>query len=121
MPLPSNPKTEQIIEDVTAINAFLSGFTYEGMVFGGLRRLFNEGNRDDFVFNLGGRLHCANGQGYIGMKSRERGNITINGEAVVEVDINASYLNILHALKNVPMPDRDYIYAIDDLPREVVK
>jgi hypothetical protein len=60
MPLLSTPKTEQLIDDVSAINAFLSEFTYEGMVFGGLRRLFNEGDRDDFDYNLGGRLYCAN-------------------------------------------------------------
>ena len=121
IPLPSNPKTEQIIEEVTAINAFLSSFAYDGMVFGGLRRLFNEGDRDDFDYNLGGRLYCANAQGHINMKSDARANILIDGEAVVEIDINASYLTILHALKNVPMPNREDIYAIAGLPREVVK
>jgi len=114
-------QTKQLSDDVTALNTFLSTFTYEGMVFSGLRRLFNEGDRDDFNFNLGGRLYCANGQGYIGMKSDERAKIRINGEAVVEVDINASYLTIFHALKNEPMPDRDDIYAIGGLPRNVVK
>ena len=72
IPLPSTPKTEQIIEDVAAINAFLSSFTYDGMVFGGLRSLFNEGDRDDFDYNLGGRLYCANAQGHINMKSDKR-------------------------------------------------
>ena len=121
MPLPSTSKTEQLIDEVTAINAFLSEFTYEGMVFGGLRRLFNEGDRDDFDYNLGGRLYCANSQAYSNMKSHERANILIDGEAIVEIDINASYLTILHALKNEPMPDRDDIYAIEGIPREVVK
>ena len=45
MPLSSAPQKEQRIVDVTAINTFLSSFTYDGMVFGGLRRLFNEGDR----------------------------------------------------------------------------
>ena len=91
------------------------------MVFSGLRRLFNEGDREDFNFNLGGRLYCANGQGYIGMKSEDRANILIDGENIVEVDINASYLTILHALKGETMPDKDDVYEIDGLPREVVK
>ena len=121
IPLSSTTKAEQIIEDVTAINAFLFSFTYDGMVFGGLRRLFNEGDRDDFDYNLGGRLYCANAQGHINMTSHERANIRINGEAVVEIDINASYLTILHALKGEPMPNREDIYAIAGLPREVVK
>ena len=55
------------------------------------------------------------------MKSDERANILIDGEAVVEIDINASYLTILHALKNETMPDRKDIYAIAGLPRGVVK
>lgn len=121
MPLPSAPQTEQLIDNVTAINAFLSSFTYDGMVFGGLRRLFHEGDRDDFDYNLGGRLYCANAQGHINMKSDERANILIDGEAVVEIDVNASYLTILHALKNETMPDRKDIYAIAGLPRGVVK
>ena len=113
--------SEKLVKDVTSINAFLSTFTFEGMIFAGLRRLFQEGDRDDFNFNLGGRLYCANGKGYLGMKSHERAKILINGEAVVEVDINASYLTILHALKNVPMPDREDVYAIGGFPRVVVK
>ena len=121
MPLPSTPQTEQLIGDVIAINTFLSRFTYDGMVFGGLRRLFHEGDRDDFRFNLGGRLYSANSQGHINMKSHNRANIQINGEAIVEIDINASYLTILHALKNEPMPNRGDIYDIGVLPRAVVK
>jgi len=113
--------TEQLSADVTELNHFLSSFRYEGMVFSGLRRLFNEGDREDFNFNLGGRLYCANGQGYIGMKSEDRANILIDGENIVEVDINASYLTILHALKGETMPDKDDVYEIDGLPREVVK
>ena len=35
--------------------------------------------------------------------------------------INASYLTIYHGLLGVPLPDKEDIYAIDGLPREVVK
>ena len=48
-------------------------------------------------------------------------SLTINKEAVTEIDINASYLTILHALKGIAMPDAEDMYAIGGLPREVVK
>ena len=121
MKLSSFPRSQQIINDITAINNFLSKFTYEGMVFTGLRRLFNEGDRGNFDFNLGGRLYPSGSLGYMGMNSQERSSITINEEAIVEIDINASYLTILHALKGIAMPDAEDMYAIGGLPREVVK
>ena len=121
MKLSSFPCSQQIINDITAINDFLSSFTYEGMVFTGLRRLFNEGDRDNFDFNLGGRLFPSGSLGYMGMNSQERALIKINQEAVTEIDINASYLTILHALKGIAMPEAEDIYAIGGLPREVVK
>ena len=31
------------------------------------------------------------------------------------------YLTIMHGLKEQPLPNREDIYTIDDLPREVVK
>jgi len=121
MKLSSFPRSQQIINDITAINDFLSTFTYEGIVFTGLRRLFNESDRDNFDFNLGGRLYPSGSLGYMGMNSLERSSITINQEAIVEIDINASYLTILHALKGIAMPDAEDMYAIGGLPREVVK
>ena len=45
----------------------------------------------------------------------------IDGEAVIEIDINASYLTILHGLKGIPLPQREDIYDIGGLPRQVVK
>ena len=45
----------------------------------------------------------------------------IDGEAVIEIDINASYLTILHGLKDIPLPQREDIYDIGGLPRMVVK
>jgi len=121
MKLSSFPRSQQIINNITAINDFLSTFTYEGMVFTGLRRLFNEGDRDNFDFNLGGRLYPSGSLGYMGINSQERSSITINEEAIVEIDINASYLTILHALKGIAMPEAEDMYAIGGLPREVVK
>ena len=39
----------------------------------------------------------------------------------MEVDINATYISIMHGIKQQPLPTREDIYAIGDLPREVVK
>ncbi len=47
--------------------------------------------------------------------------MTINGEPVVEIDINASYLLILYSLLDHPLPDRKDLYEIPDLSRDVVK
>lgn len=121
MKLSSFPRSQQIIDDITSINNFLSAFQFEGMVFTGLRRLFNEGDRDEFDLNLGGRLYPSGSLGYMGMNSHERASIKINGETIVEIDINASYLTILHALRGAAMPDADDVYAIKGFPREVVK
>ena len=121
MKLSSFPRYQQIVNDINSINNFLSTFTYDGMVFTGLRRLFNEGDSINFDFNLGGRLYPSGSLGYMGMNSQERTSIKINEEEIVEIDINASYLTILHALKGKAMPETEDMYAIGGLPREVVK
>jgi hypothetical protein len=47
----------------------------------------------------------------------------MNGEAVCEIDIRASYLTILHARYSAPfkVSEDEDPYAIDGLPRSVVK
>ena len=47
--------------------------------------------------------------------------MTINGERVAEIDINASYLTILLSQLGGEIPSDGDIYNIDGLPREVVK
>ena len=111
----------EIEEQLKTINEFTSTFTFEEMRFSGFRRLFNEGDRVDFDYNHGSRLYHADGQGYIGMSEKKRSQIKIDCESVVEIDINASYLTIMHGLKEQRLPNREDIYAIGDLPREVVK
>lgn len=118
---PQTAKFEPFTQQVKSLNNFLSSFTVTGTDFRGFRRLFNEGDRDDFDYNHGGRLHHADGEGYIGLPSDKRAKMQIDGKAVVEIDINASYLTILHGIKGSPLPQRDDIYDIGGLPREVVK
>ena len=47
--------------------------------------------------------------------------MTISGEKVVEIDINASYLTILHGIAGYPLPNRDDLYAIGSYNRVIVK
>ena len=63
----------------------------------------------------------SDGQGYIGMPKAKRSLIKITGESIVKIDINAFNLTIMHELKQQPFPNKEDIYAIGDLPREVVK
>ena len=118
---PKSAKFAILTEQVKLLNNFLSSFKVTGTHFRGFRRLFNEGDRDDFDYNHGGRLHHADGEGYIGLSSDKRAEMQIYDEAVIEIDINASYLTILHGLKDIPLPQREDIYDIGGLPRQVVK
>ena len=114
-------KTRAIKQQLLEINSFLIEQRYEGMEFYGLRRLFNEGNHPSFDWNLGGRLYAVGDDSYQMLKKAKRLDIKINGEAVVELDINASFLRILHGLRGFALPTSNDIYAIDGIDRALVK
>ena len=113
--------TKALKRQVGAVNSFLMGQSYYGFEFYGLRRIFNEGDRPDFNWNMGGRLYAASQYNYQTLKKAERLKLKINGEAVAEVDINASFLRILHSLRDFSLPDGEDIYQIDRLDRSIVK
>lgn len=72
-------------------------------------------------WSLGGRWTALGVSGVYQRLSKEaRRSITINGEATVEVDIQAAHLSIMHGLLGLGLPDGDP-YAIAGLPRAVVK
>ena len=114
-------KTTEIINELYQINSFLIDQEYTGMQFHGLRRIFNEGDRTEFDWNMGGRLYAVERENYQMLKKLDRTKITINGKPVVEIDINASYLRILHSLLEVALPAGDDIYHIEGIDRRVVK
>ena len=118
---PQTSRFFEVEEEIKTLNLFLSGFELTGGTFTGFRRLFNEGDVKGFDYDRGGRLFNSDGQGYIGLSSEERQSMQIDGEDIVEIDINASYLTIYHGVIGVPLPNKEDIYAIDGLPREVVK
>ena len=114
-------KTRAIKRQLLEINSFLIEQRYEGMEFYGLRRLFNEGDHPSFDWNLGGRLYGVGDDSYQMLKKAKRLDIKIDGEAVVELDINASFLRILHGLRGFALPTSNDIYAIDGIDRALVK
>ena len=114
-------KTEEIRLEVKEINDFLFKQKLSGGVFTGFQRIFNEGDRRDFDWNMGGRLYCLGDDNYQMMKKQGRLNMKINGRRVAEVDINASWLTILHALLDVPLPRRGDLYHVKGYDRSVIK
>ena len=102
-------------------NSFLMEQRYHGMEFFGLSRIFNEGGHSSFNWNLGGRLYGVGEDSYQMLKKAQRAKIKINGAAVVELDINASFLRILHGLRGFPLPSSEDIYAIEGIDRALVK
>ena len=113
--------TEAIRGRLLEVNRFLVEQNYKGTEFYGLRRIFNEGDHPSFKWNQGGRLYGVGEENYQLLKKAQRRKIKINGEAVVELDINASYLRILHGMRGFLLPARKDIYAITGLSRALVK
>ena len=73
-------------------------------------------------WQLHGRWYAVGSEGnYQRLSEIERLGLTINGEPVVEVDVHASHLSIMHGLLGRPLPDIDDLYDFSDVPRWVVK
>jgi len=111
----------QIEEEIKSLNSFLSSFQIEGGAFSGYRRLFNQADHPDFNYNKGGRIYCSGSHSYQELKKQSRQNLKIDGSEIVEIDVNASYLTILHGIKGCELPDGDDIYDIEGIDRRVVK
>jgi hypothetical protein len=109
-------------QQVKQINSYLDKQQLEGAIFCGYHRVFNMGDIPLFNWDKGGRLNCPGQDSYQRLKKQQRlKTVTINGEPVVEVDINASYLSIYHGILGRPLPKRDDIYDIPGLHRDIVK
>jgi hypothetical protein len=116
-----NEKSREMEAELLELNKFLAGFDLEGASFSGYRRLFSNGDVDGFNFQWGGRIYGVGEHNYQLFSKEHRRNFKINGAEVVDVDLNASHLSILHGIHGFPLPDRDDIYAIDGIQREIVK
>jgi hypothetical protein len=102
------------------LNRFYMKHVIQPGGFRGLRRIYNNAESPTFNFNQGGRLYVVGG-GYQTMKKAERLKLTIDGEAVAEIDVKASFISILSAMRRMPLDPHEDPYEIDGLPRPLVK
>jgi len=114
-------KSLRFAAEVEEINEFVSQFEIEGANHAGFQRIFNQGDTEGFNWNKGGRLQSVGGESYQSLPKKDRGEITINGEPVVEVDIRASHLAIVYALMGQRLDVTDDPYEIEGFPRDVIK
>ena len=114
-------KSRAMGAEITELNRFLVSFELEGAGFSGYRRLFHEGDVEGFDFQWGGRIYGVGDYNYQNMKKSDRPNLKIDGESIVEIDINASYLSIFHGISGHPLPERGDLYDIGGVDRKIVK
>lgn len=119
---PSNPTVVELARQVNEINAFFSDVRIEpDAEHYAFHRIFNEGDQAGFAWDKGGRLYSM-GDSYQSRKPAVRSKMRLNGEQVVEIDIRASHLTILHARLGEPFdPSAKDPYWHPDIPRHVMK
>jgi hypothetical protein len=109
------PGTERLEADIRELNRFLARFTLRGGEHYGYTRVFN-----NLSWRAGGRLYSP-GHSYQQLSKVERLNMTINGEAVAEIDIRASQLTIYHAKIGEPLEGSGDPYAHTGIERQIAK
>ena len=115
-------QTDRLEQDIRDLNKFLAQHEISGGIHRGYRRIFNQGDRTPYRWNKGGRLYSIGEDSYQTLKKDKRLLMTLDGEPVVEIDIRASYLTLLHGLKGVSFdPAERDPYKVGRLPRAVVK
>ncbi len=95
--------------EMQELNTFLEGFTLEHGTHRGFFRGYNNGDRPGFDFDKGGRLYSAGEDSYQNLPSDERLKLTIDGEAVAEVDVRASFITILYAMHKLDFEGDPYV------------
>jgi hypothetical protein len=108
------------VADMQFINEQLHQHRLEGGEFTGLKRIYNNYTDEGYNWDAGGRMYDIDQNGYQKLSKEARSCMTINGEAVAEIDIEACFLSILCGLLKRPLPKHD-MYAIEGIPRQVVK
>lgn len=84
------------------------------------QRIFSQGETPAYGWDKGGRLYSL-GASYQNVEREKRSLIRINGEETIEIDLQASHLTILHALRGVKFDPNIDPYIIPGFPRFVVK
>ncbi|RYC29833.1 hypothetical protein D3273_21785 [Lichenibacterium minor] len=96
------PAIDAMDEDLRELNNFLANFNLEGGQFRGYRRIYNLADKPDFKLDKGARLYANGDPSYQSMSKEDRQSMKIDGDEVVEMDVKASYLTILHGTQNRP-------------------
>ena len=113
---------DSLTHEVKLINQYLDKQYLGNVLFGGYCRSFNMGDDPSFNWNKGGRLYFLNNHSYQKEKKQHRlMSMTINNEPIAEVDINASYLSIFYGLTGHSLPEKDDLYQVPGLHRDIVK
>jgi hypothetical protein len=102
---------QHLSNEVQELNTFLEGFTLGHGTHRGFFRSYNNGDQAGFDFDRGGRLYSAGEDSYQNLPGDERLNLTINGEAVAEVDVRASFLTILYAMHELNFEGDPYVIS----------
>ena len=116
------PQAAALAKQVNDLNSFFADIQIEpaGDHYA-FHRIFNEGDAPGFDWNKGGRLYSI-GDSYQQRKSADRASIKLNGQPVIEIDIQASHLTILHALLGKPLdPTSHDPYQHPSIPRRILK
>jgi hypothetical protein len=111
---PEAPEAAAIRADVTAQNDLAAATRIGGCRPPQWCRKFK------LDWSLHGRWYVPGADSYQGMSAEERLEITIAGEPVVEIDIKASLISLLHGVLGLPLPADD-LYSIPRVPRDGVK
>lgn len=115
------PEVRAIQAQLATICDFLAGVEITGGIYRGFFRQFEHGDDPAFRWNKGGRLYAVGRDAYQQQKKAKRLEMRLNGEPVVEIDIRASYLTILHGFMQMPIDLSGDPYQIAGMDRAVVK
>jgi hypothetical protein len=109
-------------DEIQELNTFLEGVTLGHGTHRGFFRGYNNGDRPGFDFDRGGRIYSAGDDSYQNLPSDQRLKLTINGEAVAEVDVRASFITILYAMHKLNFEGDPYVISgLGSEGRQVVK
>lgn len=122
---PADPVAIRLRSEVEEINTFLRSCRIDGFAFPGLCRIFNEGDKVATRWRRGGRFYCLPGGGdymaWKGKKEARAAGMRLQGEEVVEVDLQACHLTIFYALMGEPFDNTIDPYEVPEVPRKSVK
>jgi hypothetical protein len=102
---------EHLRNEMQELNTFLEGFTLEHGTHRGFFRCYNNGDRPGFEFDRGGRIYSAGEDSYQNLPGDERLKLRINGEAVAEIDVHASFITILYAMHKLHFEGDPYVIS----------